>query len=90
MSAARLLATAEAFRARELAPRAMQLARRALSRGAPADARTYRLLYPFGSEDLVRAEARARRVDPALVAALIRQESNFASGRSRSAARPSG
>ncbi|MDQ3996765.1 MAG: lytic transglycosylase domain-containing protein, partial [Gemmatimonadota bacterium] len=65
------------LRAHGLAPRAMQLARRALTRGAPADARTYRLLYPFGYEDLVRAEAKARQVDPALVAALIRQESNF-------------
>jgi soluble lytic murein transglycosylase len=73
----RLLAAAVAFRAHELAPRAMQLARRALARGAPADARTYRLLYPLAYEDLVRAEAQTRQVDDALVAALIRQESNF-------------
>jgi soluble lytic murein transglycosylase len=52
-------------------------ARRALARGAPTDAHTYRLLYPLAYEDLVRAEAQARRVDHALVAALIRQESSF-------------
>jgi soluble lytic murein transglycosylase len=77
VSTARMLAAAAGFRAHELAPRAMQLARRAIARGAPADARTYRLLYPIAYEDLVRAEAQARQVDPALVAALIRQESNF-------------
>jgi soluble lytic murein transglycosylase len=76
-SVGQLLTVAAAFRARELSPRAMQLARRALARGGPADARTYRLLYPLAYEDLVRAEAQARQVDHALVAALIRQESNF-------------
>lgn len=76
-SSAGMLAAATAFRAHGLTPRAMQLARRALDRGAPADARTYRLLYPFAYEDLVRVEAQARQVDPTLIAALIRQESNF-------------
>ena len=76
-SVAQLLATASALAAQGHAPRAMQLARRALARGAAADAGTYRLLYPFAFEDLVRAEAEARGVDHALVAALIRQESSF-------------
>jgi soluble lytic murein transglycosylase len=49
----------------------------ALTSGAPSDAETYRLIYPLPYEDLIHGEARARVVDHALVAALIKQESNF-------------
>jgi soluble lytic murein transglycosylase len=45
--------------------------------GAPADARTYRLIYPIVHEDALLAEAAEHGLDPNLMAALIRQESNF-------------
>jgi soluble lytic murein transglycosylase len=73
----RLLVLANAFRAQGMASQAIQLARRALTRGAPADARTYRLIYPVVHEDALFAEAAEHRLDPSLMAALIRQESNF-------------
>jgi soluble lytic murein transglycosylase len=76
-SAERLLALAHAFRSNGQATRAIQLARRAVARGAPADARTYRLLYPVVLEDALLAEAFQHGVDPSLLAALIRQESMF-------------
>lgn len=72
-----LLAAADALRARGEVSRAMGLARRALDAAAPRDTRLFGLLYPVAYGDLIRAEASAKRVDPALVAALIRQESNF-------------
>jgi len=73
----RLLALANAFRRDGLASQAIQLARRALGLGAAADARTYRLLYPVVMEEALLAEAQEHRLDPGLVAALIRQESMF-------------
>ncbi len=76
-SAERLLALADAFRQHDLASQAIQLARRARALGAPADARTYRLLYPVVLEDALRAEAAGRGLDAGFVAALIRQESMF-------------
>lgn len=76
-SAERLLATADALRGRGFASQATRLAQRALARGAPADARLYRLLYPVLHADALRAEAAAQGLDPAFVAALIRQESLF-------------
>jgi soluble lytic murein transglycosylase len=76
-SAERLLALANAFRREGFASQAIQLARRALAIGAPGDARTYRLLYPVVLEDALLAEAREHGLDPAFVAALIRQESMF-------------
>jgi soluble lytic murein transglycosylase len=76
----RLLVIANAFRGQGLASQAIQLARRALARGAPADARTYRLIYPVVHEDALLAEAVEHRLDVSLVAALIRQESNFNPG----------
>jgi soluble lytic murein transglycosylase len=79
-SSERLLALARAFRRDGLASQAIQLARRALARGAPADARTYRLLYPVILEDALLAEAREHGLDAGLVAALIRQESMFNPG----------
>ncbi|HET9727586.1 MAG TPA: transglycosylase SLT domain-containing protein [Gemmatimonadales bacterium] len=76
-SAERLLALAAAFRRDGFASQAIQLARRALALGAPADARTYRLLYPVMLEDALLAEAASHGLSAAFVAALIRQESMF-------------
>jgi soluble lytic murein transglycosylase len=73
----RLLALANAYRSQGMASQAIQLARRALARGAPADARTFRLIYPLIHEDALLAEAAEQRLDPSFVAAVIRQESNF-------------
>ncbi|HWJ24380.1 MAG TPA: transglycosylase SLT domain-containing protein [Gemmatimonadaceae bacterium] len=72
-----VLAVGDAFRARGQMRRAMELGRRAVALGAAGDARAWRLVYPVGEMDLVATEAARRRVDPALVAAVIRQESSF-------------
>jgi soluble lytic murein transglycosylase len=72
-----MLATANAFRERDKASRAIRLASRALGKGAPADARTYRLLYPLTHRGPILAESEAHDVPPDLAAALIRQESMF-------------
>jgi soluble lytic murein transglycosylase len=73
----RMIATARAFARRGNASRAISLARRALDQGAAPTADVYRLLYPVMQEGVLRAESEGRRLDPALVAAVIRQESNF-------------
>jgi soluble lytic murein transglycosylase len=72
-----LLATADALRSAGYAYQGMRLARRALAAGAPADTRLYRLLYPVVQRDALTTESTAQGLDPALVAALIRQESSF-------------
>jgi soluble lytic murein transglycosylase len=76
-SSERLLILANAFRSQGMASQAIQLARRALARGATADARTYRLIYPVVHADALLAEAAEHGLDPNFVAALIRQESSF-------------
>jgi soluble lytic murein transglycosylase len=76
-SAEGLLAAAAALRGAGLASQGIRLARRAVARGAPADARVYRLLYPVVHAEGLVAEARARGLEPGFVAALIRQESLF-------------
>ena len=76
-SSERLLAVANALRGEGLASQAIRLARRALAKGAAADARTYRLLYPVVHQDALLAEAFEQGLDPSFVAALIRQESMF-------------
>jgi soluble lytic murein transglycosylase len=63
-----------------MASQAIQLARRALAQGAPADARTFRLIYPIVHIDALLAEATEQGLDPTFIAALIRQESNFNPG----------
>ena len=73
----RLLTLANAFRRQGMAAHAIQIARRALAHGALPDARTYRLIYPVVHEDALFAEAAEHRLEPSLMAALIRQESNF-------------
>lgn len=72
-----LLAVAEAFEERGRSTNGIALGRRALDAGAPADARTYQVIYPVVHADVLAAESRAHELDPALVAALIRQESAF-------------
>ena len=76
-SSERLLAVANALRRQGLASQAIQLARKAVAKGAPTDARTYRLLYPVVHQDALLAEAEEQGLDPSFVAALIRQESMF-------------
>jgi soluble lytic murein transglycosylase len=73
----RLLVLANAFRSQGMAGQAIQLARRALAEGAPADARTFRLIYPVIHADALLAEAAEQGIDPSFVAAVIRQESSF-------------
>ncbi|MBA3317804.1 MAG: transglycosylase SLT domain-containing protein, partial [Gemmatimonadales bacterium] len=76
-STERMLAVANVLRSHGLASQAIQMARKALAKGAPADARTYRLVYPLVHQDALLAEAAEQRLDPSFVAALIRQESMF-------------
>lgn len=76
-SVAATLAAAQAFRERDLAPRAIRLGNRALLSGAPHDERLYRVLYPLAYAGALTREAERHGLDPALVAALIRQESSF-------------
>jgi soluble lytic murein transglycosylase len=71
------LAAARAFRDENLAPRAIRLGNKALSNGAARDQRLYRALYPLAYQGVLTREAERHRLDPALVAALIRQESSF-------------
>jgi soluble lytic murein transglycosylase len=75
----RLLATAAAFSATDQAARAIVLGRTALTRfGSTPD--VWRLIYPVAARDTIVAESRSAGLDPALVAGLIRQESNFNPG----------
>ena len=72
-----LIAAADVLAQRGEMSRAMALARRALAASAPRDTHLFRLAYPLAFGDVIRAEATARRVDPALAAGLIHQESSF-------------
>jgi soluble lytic murein transglycosylase len=72
-----VLPTARAYLAHGLAWRANRLASRMLGRLAPSDARLYQLAYPLLDPELLASEAKRTSLDPALVAALIRQESGF-------------
>ena len=75
-SADRQLATAHAFLANGQASRAMRIAQK-LADAGQRDARVYRLLFPVVDREELARTATARSLDPALVAGLIRQESNF-------------
>lgn len=72
----RLLATAAAFAGTDQASRAIALGRTALTTYG-ASPQVYRLIYPVAVRDTIVAQAKGAGIDPALVAALIRQESNF-------------
>jgi soluble lytic murein transglycosylase len=71
-----LYALAEALAERGYSRRAIRIGLRLQGSGTP-DARLLRILYPFPFRTLVTEEARARDLDPFVVAALIRQESMF-------------
>ncbi len=80
----RLLALADLLRRDGQPSAASALGRRALRAGAAGDTRTYRLIYPLLHEAELRQQAATAGVDPIVVAALIRQESNWeAAARSR-------
>jgi soluble lytic murein transglycosylase len=72
----RLLATANAFREHDQTSRSIRLAWKIVDAGA-RDARAYRLAYPVVDQPELVRQARARSIDPTLVAAIIRQESSF-------------
>jgi soluble lytic murein transglycosylase len=72
----RMLATAEVFSGTDQATRAITLGWRLINEVGRTP-RTYRIVYPVLERERIVAEARANRVDPVLVASLIRQESNF-------------
>ena len=72
----RLLALGEALRERGQSSRTITLGSRLVEMGM-RDTRAYRLVYPVIHRDVLAAEARERELEPALVAALIRQESWF-------------
>jgi soluble lytic murein transglycosylase len=76
-STARLLTTAYLMREHGLVARAVQLGWRAIRASPSADARAYRLVYPIVHREAIILESRRRNLDPALVAAIIRQESGF-------------
>ena len=76
----RVLATAQAFLAAGQPSRAIALAWQAIGKGVARDARAYRLAYPVLERELIARESKARGVDPAFVAAVIRQESSFNPG----------
>lgn len=75
-SPGRMVATARAFSGTQQASRAVALGWRVLAETGRNPA-NYRLVYPLLEREGIIAEARANGLDPVLVAALIRQESNF-------------
>lgn len=75
-SGERMLATGEAFAGTANASRAISLGSRLLT-DVGRNPRTYRVVYPVVERERIGAESRANGLDPALVAALIRQESSF-------------
>lgn len=70
------LATANAFREHGEGVKLIRLATRLIERGE-RDARVYRLAYPLIDREELERHAKANKLDPALVAGLIRQESSF-------------
>jgi len=75
----RMLAIGAALQRAGEASRAQSLGWRLLAHGdsARADARVYRLIYPLRFADTLITAARAAGLDPALVAAVVRQESGY-------------
>jgi soluble lytic murein transglycosylase len=71
------VSTAAAFQAHNDGGRTIRLAAAALRRSSKPDRTLYRLLYPLPYEETIRFESDAHGIEPALVAALIRQESSF-------------
>jgi soluble lytic murein transglycosylase len=69
-------AVADALIAASAPSRGLRVALRAIDRGTPTRA-LFRAAFPVVHEDALREESRRNRLDPALVAGLIRQESSF-------------
>jgi soluble lytic murein transglycosylase len=70
------LAIANAFREHGKGPKVIRIATRLIEQGE-RDARVYRLAYPLIDREELERHARANKLDAALVAGLIRQESAF-------------
>ena len=75
--ATRALAAAYAFSRSGFPSRGILLAERARALGIELNGEDWRLLYPMTHTQVIAAEARRNRVDAALVAAIIRQESRY-------------
>jgi soluble lytic murein transglycosylase len=76
-TSSRLLVTAYLMREHGLISRAVQLGWRVVRASPTADARAYRLVYPIVHREAIILESQRREIDPALVSAIIRQESGF-------------
>src|SRR5205814_6806742 len=72
----RLVATAHALAGGDQASRSIALARRALDEIGHSP-ENYRLYFPLLERETIISSSRENALDPVLVAALIRQESNF-------------
>src|SRR5688500_9518535 len=72
----RLVATAHALSGTDQATRSITLGRRAVEEVGPS-AQNYRLVYPALVKQTLIESSKANGLDPVIVAALIRQESNF-------------
>lgn len=70
------LAVANAFRLHGDAPRAIRIANKLIEQG-DRDARVYRLAFPLVDRPELERQAKAQKLDAALVAGLIKQESSF-------------
>jgi len=75
-STERALATAAAFLAIDQSSRAIHVAQK-LAESGQRDGRVMRILYPVVDRDELTRAAKAQGLEPALVAAIIRQESSF-------------
>lgn len=75
-SPATALATANAFREHGEGLRSIQIASKLIEQGN-RDARVYRLAYPVIDREELERHARTNKLDAALVAGLIKQESSF-------------
>lgn len=76
-SFAAMVTASAAFLAQGNGGRTIRLAAEAFRHTDAPDDVLYRLLYPLPYEETIRFESGAHDIDPALVAALIRQESSF-------------
>jgi soluble lytic murein transglycosylase len=72
----RLVATANAISGTDQSSRSITLGRRAVEKIGPS-AQNYRLVYPVLERETLIESSKQNGLDPALVASLIRQESNF-------------
>src|SRR5205085_11500869 len=64
------------FRAHGEAARAIRIANK-LIEGGDRDARVYRLAFPLVDREELARQAKAQKLDPALIAGLVKQESGF-------------